>query len=151
MEVEFKDADRVTSLDELLARCTVANEQRLSKSLCIQPEQIVLSLGLPPPCDATNSDLTSLLPLYTELLKDLRDNAELSPFLNILHNSTIESPDASIILLYFLEFPGSVRTTRANVSDITVCNVNEKFNCSDLADRISTNSSIIKWCRRALS
>lgn len=144
--------ERVASLDDLLARCTVANEQHLSKSVCVQPEQIGCNyLGLNFPGDTTNAELNSLLPLYTELLKDLRENAETSPFLTILRNSSRDAPDASIILLYFLEFPGTVRTIRASVSTISECNVIEQFNCADLVDEISKNSAITNWCRGALS
>ena len=143
--------DRVASLDDLLARCTIANEQHLSKSVCIQPEQIVSSLGLSFPGDTSNAELNSLLPLYTKLLKDFRDNAETSQFVKILNKSSRSTPDASIVLLYFLEFQGTVRTVRASVSNISECNVNEQFNCSDLVDEIAKNSNIINWCRCALS
>lgn len=143
--------DRVASLDDLLARCIVANERSLSKSACIQPEQIVRDLGLNFPGDTSNAELTDLLPLYTKLLKDICDNTETSPFLDILRKSSRDTPDASILLLYFLEFPGTVRTVRASVSNITECNVNEQFNCADLVDEIAKNTVIVDWCRGALS
>ncbi|KAL7534338.1 hypothetical protein ACHAWF_004802 [Thalassiosira exigua] len=143
-------ARRVASLEELLARCTVANEQCLSSaSACIQAEQIVHVLGLPYPGDATNADLEGLLPLYTRLVKDLRDNAD-SAFLDILEGAKT-SPDAAIVLLYLLEFPHQVRTVRASVSDISECNVGEQFGCADLTEEISKTGSVIKWCRGALS
>lgn len=147
----YAKAASVASLGEILALCTVANEQNLSNSACIQPEQIVSSLRLPFPGETTNAELNSLLPLYTKLLKDLQDTETSSSFLDILRNSTRNLPDAAIILLYFLEFPNLVRTLRLSVSDINECNVQETFNCTDLCEEITKTANIIEWCRGALS
>lgn len=88
LESKKMSNDRVASLNDLLARCIVANERTLSKSTCIQPEQIVRDLGLNFPGDTSNAELTGLLPLYTKLLKDICDNPETSPFLDILRKSS---------------------------------------------------------------
>ena len=141
----------MSSLEDLLARCIVANEQNLSQSVTISPEEIATSLGLSFPGDTTNSELNSLLPIYMQFLRDVQDNAEKSPFVDLLRLSSRKTPDAAIVLLYFIEFPVMVLKIRESCNNINGCSVNEKFNCRDLIDQMAKNSFIIKWCRCALS
>jgi hypothetical protein len=60
--------DMITSAADLLGRCRVATERKLSASPT--PLLTISQLGLPSPCDATNAELDMLKPVYQNVLKN---------------------------------------------------------------------------------
>ena len=137
----------VSSFDDLVARCTVANERKLSKSS--EPESVVELLGLPIPAASTNAQMKGLKPIYMDAINDIRGESSGGRCMEILRAASHDEPDAAITLLYFLEFPHLVRACRGDVSGIGKCKVNEAYDFADIADAIAT--SIIPWCRRAIA
>jgi len=96
------------SVADLLARCQVAVDQELYTT-STDPRHVILSLGLPIPCEARDADLDALKSIYLELL---RKDFDFSPYLT---NNTTKKPEASILTAYFLEsspykFEGLVET-----------------------------------------
>jgi len=137
----------VSSFDDLVARCTVANERKLSKSS--EPESVVDFLGLPIPAASNNAQMKGLKPIYMDAINDIRERSSGGRCMEILRAASHDEPDAAITLLYFLEFPHLVRACRGDVSGIGKCKVNEAYDFADIADAIAT--SIIPWCRRAIA
>jgi hypothetical protein len=131
-----------------MGRLTVAAERKLSRSA--DPDAVILMLGLPLPGEASNAQSNQLKPLYNEILRDIKENKEKSTFLLPLFE-TDETQDKAILILYLLEFPGIVRTVRGDVTGISGCTNREQFELVDIADEISKNPVIGKWCRDAIA
>jgi len=132
------------SVADLLARCQVAVDQELYTT-STDPRHVILSLGLPIPCEARNADLDALKPIYLELL---RKDFDLSPYLT---NNTTKKPEASILMAYFLEFPIQVRGARGDVTGAAKCTNTEVFTFADVCDGIVKHAYISKWSRNVVA
>jgi hypothetical protein len=148
MSVLDGNVDMVSSVEDLMGRLTVAAERKLSRSA--DPDVVILMLGLPLPGEASNAQSNQLKSLYNDILRDIKENKENSIFLLPLFE-TDGTQDKAILMLYLLEFPLIVRTVRGDVTGLSGCTNQEQFELVDIADEISKNPVIGKWCRDAIA
>ncbi|GFH50172.1 hypothetical protein CTEN210_06648 [Chaetoceros tenuissimus] len=134
----------ISSVEELLACLSVAKERKLSASNC--PELTLNQLGLPLTYDVSSKDLETLKPIYTHVLKDIRENGKQSIFLEKILNSHQENNvDEAILMLFFFEFPDIVRHRKLKKG------LNEnKFELLDIANEIASNSILANFARDSI-
>ncbi|GFH50162.1 hypothetical protein CTEN210_06638 [Chaetoceros tenuissimus] len=143
----------ISSVEELLACLQVADERKLSSSAT--PEQAITQLGLPFPDEAASKHFQILRPIYTHVLKDIREKGEESIFIEkILNTYKQKNPDEAMLLLYFFQYPNMVRTTRIqSLAFNGVDNEGENTNTFELLDvcnEIASSSILANFARDAI-
>lgn len=122
----------VSSVEELIERCQLAKQLKLSQSS--DPDDPIRVLCFPLPREATNAQIDKLKPLYHQLLP----NADLLRPLEA-------SPEEAIMYSYVLAYPMFIRISRDDQGVDT-----KSFPLFDILERISTDDYICTWCRETL-
>lgn len=140
-QIDFQTMIR--NVSDLSNVCRMAEDRSLSelydRSSEHETNPCLLALKLPPPKRVTNDQLQNLRPLYLELLSDREG----------IKNSLLEhSVESAILTLYVLEYPMMVIIGRGYASR----SVEEQdFPWLDIATSITSDISLIRWCREKLS